>query len=120
MLGPFGVHFPNVNCFSYSIFLEETQKKRKILVDFLNKKRVKKVSKAASSKHKFFQTHVIPFLFPFPNTSVWKRKQKRNNMCLETETGEKGFEPLTFGFGDHYSTIETIPLDILCENSLDW
>ena len=25
-------------------------------------------------------------------------------------TGEKGFEPLTFGFGDHYSTIETIPL----------
>lgn len=25
-------------------------------------------------------------------------------------TGEKGVEPLTFGFGDHYSTIETIPL----------
>ena len=24
--------------------------------------------------------------------------------------GEKGFEPLTFGFGDHYSTIETILL----------
>ena len=23
-------------------------------------------------------------------------------------TGEKGFEPLTFGFGDHYSTIRTI------------
>lgn len=25
-------------------------------------------------------------------------------------SGEKGFEPLTFGFGDHYSTIETILL----------
>ena len=24
--------------------------------------------------------------------------------------GEKGLEPLTFGFGDHYSTIETILL----------
>lgn len=24
--------------------------------------------------------------------------------------GEKGFEPLTFGFGNHYSTIETILL----------
>ena len=25
-------------------------------------------------------------------------------------TGEKGFEPLTFGFGNHYSTVETILL----------
>jgi hypothetical protein len=27
-----------------------------------------------------------------------------------SSTGEKGLEPLTFGFGDHYSTIETILL----------
>jgi hypothetical protein len=26
------------------------------------------------------------------------------------KSGEKGFEPLTFGFGDHCSTIGTIPL----------
>jgi hypothetical protein len=26
-------------------------------------------------------------------------------------TGEKGFEPLTFGFGNHYSTVETILLN---------
>ena len=67
-----------------------------------------------------FQTQVLGKGNRHGITCVWKRKQKRNNMCLETETGEKGFEPLTFGFGDHYSTIETIPLDILCENSLDW
>ncbi len=34
--------------------------------------------------------------------------------CFETLynmfAGEKGFEPLTFGFGDHCSTIVTIPL----------
>ena len=32
--------------------------------------------------------------------------------------GEKGFEPLTFGFGDHYSTIETILLFHLRETIL--
>jgi hypothetical protein len=29
---------------------------------------------------------------------------------LVVKSGEKGFEPLTFGFGDHCSTIGTIPL----------
>lgn len=33
-------------------------------------------------------------------------------------TGEKGVEPLTFGFGDHYSTIETIPLYLTLEKVL--
>jgi hypothetical protein len=31
-------------------------------------------------------------------------------VCNLKYAGEKGFEPLTFGFGDHYSTIETILL----------
>ena len=34
----------------------------------------------------------------------------KNLKNISMNTGEKGFEPLTFGFGDHYSTIETIPL----------
>ena len=32
------------------------------------------------------------------------------------QTGEKGFEPLTSGFGNHYSTIETIPLFSIKKN----
>jgi hypothetical protein len=31
-------------------------------------------------------------------------------MPLNMRSGEKGFEPLTSGFGDHYSTIKTILL----------
>ncbi len=31
-------------------------------------------------------------------------------------SGEKGFEPLTSGFGNHYSTIETIPLFSIKKN----
>jgi NADH:ubiquinone oxidoreductase subunit 3 (subunit A) len=31
--------------------------------------------------------------------------------------GKKGFEPLTFGFGDHYSTIENTPL-LVCTAQL--
>ena len=29
-----------------------------------------------------------------------------------SKSGEKGFEPLTFGFGDHYSTVGTILLTV--------
>lgn len=31
-------------------------------------------------------------------------------MSIMKGPGEKGFEPLTCGFGDQYSTVETIPL----------
>lgn len=30
---------------------------------------------------------------------------------MDHTSGEKGVEPLTYGFGDHYSTIKTILLD---------
>ena len=33
-------------------------------------------------------------------------------------TGEKGVEPLTFGFGNHYSTIKTILLILKIVNNL--
>ena len=35
----------------------------------------------------------------------------RRRDCV-LETGEKGFEPLTFGFGDHCSTVGTTLLSI--------
>jgi hypothetical protein len=38
---------------------------------------------------------------------------KSQNLLFKLVTGEKGFEPLTFGFGDHYSTIETILLNYI-------
>ena len=52
-----------------------------------------------------------------PGTLICVRAQPA--LCRENESiifddwfsGEKGFEPLTFGFGDHYSTIGTILLD---------
>ena len=45
-------------------------------------------------------------------TSIWEPKfvLKEQFWNWKQLTGEKGFEPLTFGFGDHYSTIETILL----------
>ena len=35
---------------------------------------------------------------------------------VEILTGKKGLEPLTFGFGDHYSTIESLPIQFIFEN----
>ena len=37
--------------------------------------------------------------------------ETEESICV-LETGEKGFEPLTFGFGDHCSTVGTTLLSI--------
>ncbi len=39
-----------------------------------------------------------------------ERKTRKIKGSAVKRSGEKGFEPLTSGFGDHCSTIETIPL----------
>ena len=39
--------------------------------------------------------------------------EERRILEFKRVTGEKGFEPLTFGFGNHYSTIETILLKVM-------
>ena len=54
------------------------------------------------------------FLFFVKKTGERRSKQKVRGHQAEkrqrNRSGEKGFEPLTSGFGDHCSTIETIPL----------
>ena len=42
---------------------------------------------------------------------IFSSKKKGCLFCSKRQkAGGKGFEPLTFGFGNHYSTIETILL----------
>ncbi len=58
--------------------------------------------------HSIEKWRITPCIF-LPMQEKWRLTPLK----MEEFTGEKGFEPLTFGFGDHYSTVETILLKLL-------
>ena len=47
--------------------------------------------------------------------NLFHKALSKAHIPLITKPGEKGFEPLTFGFGNHYSTVETILLTFVSQ-----
>ena len=66
--------------------------------------------RTAQGHHLPLDQQQFAFVLPTKSCNLFHKALSKAHIPLIIKPGEKGFEPLTFGFGNHYSTVETILL----------